>query len=127
MVSAMRAASAPLARKTQRHVTAFGVKVPENLDEIREFELPWWILPDDEEEDGPPESGLTHTQPNIATSTGPGAFAAGTAGGVDGRHVKTQSRADGGDVEFRRFLDDATPSHMQRESEKVAASALLQL
>lgn len=50
MVSALRTSSVPMARKTQRHITAFGVKVPEALEDIREFELPWWILPDEEDE-----------------------------------------------------------------------------
>jgi hypothetical protein len=111
MVSAMRTANAPLSRKTQRHVTAFGVKVPDNLDEIKEFELPWWILPDDDDDDeqvqgtGPPQA---HSE----------------LSGIDhgGRHVKSQGRVNGGDVEFRRFIEDA-----QQDSEHVAASALLQL
>jgi hypothetical protein len=50
MVSALRTSSVPMARKTQRHITAFGAKVPEALEDIREFELPWWILPDEEDE-----------------------------------------------------------------------------
>jgi len=31
------------AQRTQRHVTAFGVKVPQDLEEIRDFEIPDWI------------------------------------------------------------------------------------
>lgn len=31
------------AQRTQRHVTAFGVKVPPELEEIRDFEIPDWI------------------------------------------------------------------------------------
>jgi len=123
MVAAMRAANAPLSRKTQRHVTAFGVKVPETLDEIREFELPWWILPDDDDDDdeqvqgtGPPQPHPVLPEPKV---TNPGAANGGSGGG---RHVKGQSRVNGGDVEFRRFLDDT-----QQDSEQVAASALLQL
>jgi hypothetical protein len=122
MVSAMRTASAPLARKTQRHVTAFGVKVPDTLDDIREFELPWWIFPEDDEEQvqgtGPPQM---HPENMMLSGTGP------VVAGGGGRHVKGQNRADGGDVEFRRFLDDTIPSYTQQDSEKVAASALLQL
>lgn len=43
--SAMRSASAPQVRKTQqRNVTAFGTKLPPQLDAVRHFELPWWII-----------------------------------------------------------------------------------
>ena len=42
---ALRNQAAPNARKTQRHVTAFGTKVPQNLEELRDFELPEWIRP----------------------------------------------------------------------------------
>ncbi|KAI6163894.1 hypothetical protein EDD17DRAFT_440613 [Pisolithus thermaeus] len=30
-------------RKTQRHVTAFGTKVPSEIEEVRDFEIPSWI------------------------------------------------------------------------------------
>ncbi|KAH0838063.1 hypothetical protein J3R83DRAFT_6304 [Lanmaoa asiatica] len=42
---ALRTQAAPNARKTQRHVTAFGTKVPQSLEEVRDFELPEWIRP----------------------------------------------------------------------------------
>jgi len=42
---ALRNQAAPNARKTQRHVTAFGTKVPQSLEEVRDFELPDWIRP----------------------------------------------------------------------------------
>ncbi|KAF8846083.1 hypothetical protein BDN67DRAFT_890992 [Paxillus ammoniavirescens] len=42
---ALRTRAAPNARKTQRHVTAFGTKVPPELEEVRDFELPGWIRP----------------------------------------------------------------------------------
>ncbi|KAF8140551.1 hypothetical protein EV363DRAFT_1312786 [Boletus edulis] len=42
---ALRNQAAPNARKTQRHVTAFGTKVPQSLEEVRDFELPEWIRP----------------------------------------------------------------------------------
>ncbi|KAG1754928.1 uncharacterized protein EDB91DRAFT_1042737 [Suillus paluster] len=45
MQAAIRASSAPSARKTHRHVTAFGAKVPQEIEELRDFELPEWILP----------------------------------------------------------------------------------
>lgn len=45
MQAAIRASSAPTARKTHRHVTAFGAKVPQEIEELRDFELPEWIVP----------------------------------------------------------------------------------
>ncbi|KAF9225506.1 hypothetical protein BS17DRAFT_602042 [Gyrodon lividus] len=42
---AFRSRATPNARKTQRHVTAFGTKVPPELEEVRDFELPEWIRP----------------------------------------------------------------------------------
>ncbi|KAI0778971.1 hypothetical protein BD413DRAFT_609503 [Trametes elegans] len=45
MVAAVRQVTAPTARKTQRHVTAFGVRVPPELEEVRDFEIPHWVLP----------------------------------------------------------------------------------
>ncbi|KAG1783560.1 hypothetical protein EV702DRAFT_3706 [Suillus placidus] len=45
MQAAIRASSAPMARKTHRHVTAFGAKVPQEIEELRDFELPEWIVP----------------------------------------------------------------------------------
>ncbi|KAI0094440.1 hypothetical protein BDY19DRAFT_880985 [Irpex rosettiformis] len=46
MLSAMRNAAAPAARKTNRHVTAFGVRVPPELEEIRDYELPYYVTSD---------------------------------------------------------------------------------
>jgi len=46
MQAAIRNSSAPSARKTQRHVTAFGTKVPQEIEILRDFELPEWIVPD---------------------------------------------------------------------------------
>lgn len=45
MQAAIRASSTPTARKTHRHVTAFGAKVPQEIEELRDFELPEWIVP----------------------------------------------------------------------------------
>ena len=44
LVSALRSASAPTARKTQRHVTAFGIRVPPEIEEVRDYEIPEWIF-----------------------------------------------------------------------------------
>ncbi|KAI0800546.1 hypothetical protein C8Q74DRAFT_1435287 [Fomes fomentarius] len=44
MIAALRQSSAPTARKTQRHVTAFGTRVPPELEEVRDFEVPEWVL-----------------------------------------------------------------------------------
>ncbi|TFY71330.1 hypothetical protein EVG20_g1687 [Dentipellis fragilis] len=41
---AARNANAPPGRKTQRHKIAFGVKVPHELEEVRDFEIPHWVL-----------------------------------------------------------------------------------
>ncbi|KAH7886069.1 hypothetical protein F5I97DRAFT_1199634 [Phlebopus sp. FC_14] len=41
----LRNRAIPSARKTQRHVTAFGIKVPPELEEVRDFEIPYWIRP----------------------------------------------------------------------------------
>jgi len=102
------------------------VKVPDSLEDIREFELPWWLLSEDEEEHGPSESMQMHPRAENRGKMATAVVNTGPAGGGVARHVKSQSRADGGDVEFRRFLDDA-PHNTQQDSEKVAASALLQL
>lgn len=45
MQAAIRTSSAPSARKTNRHVTAFGTKVPQEIEVLRDFELPEWIVP----------------------------------------------------------------------------------
>ncbi|EIW86993.1 hypothetical protein CONPUDRAFT_161617 [Coniophora puteana RWD-64-598 SS2] len=44
MQAAIRASAAPQARKTQRNVLAFGTKVPQELEEMRDFELPTWLI-----------------------------------------------------------------------------------
>ena len=46
MVAAIRQSSAPTARKTQRHVTAFGTRVPPEIEEVRDFEMPEWLIDD---------------------------------------------------------------------------------
>jgi len=53
MVAATRNATAPSARKTHRHITAFGVRVPQELEEIRDYELPQSVVspPEDYESD----------------------------------------------------------------------------
>lgn len=47
MISALRSSSAPNARKTQRHVTAFGTRVPPEIEEVRDFEIPGWLRDDE--------------------------------------------------------------------------------
>ncbi len=34
-----------------RHITAFGAKVPQAVDELKEFELPDWVRESDDEDD----------------------------------------------------------------------------
>ena len=43
LISASRRSGGPTARKTQRHLTAFGMKLPPDLEDIRDFVLPVWI------------------------------------------------------------------------------------
>lgn len=43
MVSAMRSSLLPHSRKTQRHVLAFGTRVPPEIEEVRDFEIPKWL------------------------------------------------------------------------------------
>ena len=41
-----------------RHITAFGAKVPQAVDELKEFELPDWVREsDDEDEDDGDDEG----------------------------------------------------------------------
>jgi hypothetical protein len=49
MIAATRNATAPTARKTHRHVTAFGARVPQELEEVRDYELPVWITSEEED------------------------------------------------------------------------------
>ncbi|KAI1793095.1 hypothetical protein LXA43DRAFT_1093007 [Ganoderma leucocontextum] len=44
LVAAIRQSSAPTARKTQRHVAAFGCRVPQEIEEVRDFEIPAYVL-----------------------------------------------------------------------------------
>ena len=46
MVAAKRQAAAPRGRTAHRHITAFGVKVPDTLSsDHMEFQLPWYVMP----------------------------------------------------------------------------------
>jgi hypothetical protein len=90
-----------MARKTQRHITAFGVKVPEALEEIMEFELPWWILPDEEED----------TSQDVV-------------GGGGTRQQELIDRVSSTtDAEARTFLDESTSN--TQDSERLAAASVL--
>ncbi|GJE89606.1 hypothetical protein PsYK624_057100 [Phanerochaete sordida] len=48
MLSAMRDSESQKTRKTQRHVTAFGVRVPPQIEEVRDFEIPAYLFEEDE-------------------------------------------------------------------------------
>ncbi|EPQ60460.1 hypothetical protein GLOTRDRAFT_135134 [Gloeophyllum trabeum ATCC 11539] len=50
LATAQRNAGEPNVRKTQRHLTAFGLKVPYEVEEFRDFELPLWLRPGYESE-----------------------------------------------------------------------------
>lgn len=69
ILSAMRTASAPNARHTQRHVTAFGVKLPPNLETVREFKIPDWALPESMRsfsDEGQDEESTTYSRSDVA-------------------------------------------------------------
>ncbi|KAI8990701.1 hypothetical protein BD414DRAFT_535972 [Trametes punicea] len=62
VAAAIRQSSAPTARKTQRHVTAFGVRVPPEIEEVRDFEIPDWVLArSSASEDGDCHGSYDHT------------------------------------------------------------------
>ncbi|KZT30775.1 hypothetical protein NEOLEDRAFT_1174152 [Neolentinus lepideus HHB14362 ss-1] len=62
LATAKRNAGEPNVRKTQRHLTAFGLKVPYEVEEFRDFELPPWLLPGYEtgEEEEQEVNGVSH-------------------------------------------------------------------
>ncbi|KAH8102414.1 hypothetical protein BXZ70DRAFT_928494 [Cristinia sonorae] len=43
MVAAMRSSLLPNSRKTQRNVSAFGTRVPQEIEEVRDFQIPQWL------------------------------------------------------------------------------------
>lgn len=52
MVAAVRSSAGTKSRNQMRHITAFGAKVPQAVDELKEFELPDWVREsEDEDED----------------------------------------------------------------------------
>jgi len=60
MIAAVRSSgTGRKTQRTQRHVTAFGTKVPQELEEVRDFEIPDWIKQSvhimDDASDVPPE------------------------------------------------------------------------
>lgn len=133
-VAAMRSASAPMGRAA-RHITAFGTKTPDTLEDVREFDLPLWIrfTEVDEEEEARFRAGYR----GPSTSETPGPDPAASQGedplAADDEDTKTKSeelededsKDDGlaikdGDDEMETAADGTS-------SEDVAASALLQL
>ncbi|PSR72574.1 hypothetical protein PHLCEN_2v11567 [Hermanssonia centrifuga] len=46
MIAAQRSSATPTARKTQRHVLAFGVRVPDEIEQVRDYEVPEWCFPE---------------------------------------------------------------------------------
>ncbi|CDO73451.1 hypothetical protein BN946_scf185013.g86 [Trametes cinnabarina] len=62
VTAAIRQSSAPTARKTQRHVTAFGARVPQEIEEVRDFEIPQWVLePPSVSDDGDRQGSYEHS------------------------------------------------------------------
>lgn len=61
MVAAKRQAAAPRGRTAQRHITAFGVKVPDRFfSDNMEFQLPWYVMPPQGDD---PEYAITEPTP----------------------------------------------------------------
>ncbi|KAI0828856.1 hypothetical protein BC628DRAFT_1360992 [Trametes gibbosa] len=84
MVAAVRQSSAPTARKTQRHVTAFGARVPQELEEVRDFEIPDWVLapPGSASNDGERQGSYERSHSSTHDESDDG-YSASTGGGMD--------------------------------------------
>jgi hypothetical protein len=63
LIAALRRSNEPNARKTQRLVTAFGCKVPPEIEQIRDYDVPEWL--------GLPDHMLAGTSNRVFTETGP--------------------------------------------------------
>ncbi|KAI0756350.1 hypothetical protein C8Q80DRAFT_1264417 [Daedaleopsis nitida] len=83
MVAAIRQSSAPTARKTQRHVTAFGTRVPTEIEEVRDFLIPDWVLAsgsasEDGERYGSVDNSYSHGDVDDGSSASAASSDAGT-------------------------------------------------
>ncbi|KAL0951600.1 hypothetical protein HGRIS_008278 [Hohenbuehelia grisea] len=93
ILAAMRTSSMPRSRKNQRNHTAFGTKVPQAVDEEREFELPDWAgrALSEESDDGPPEYAA---QPEPREAQPPEAEAETGAGAEAGVGAEAEAEAE---------------------------------
>ncbi|KAH9829452.1 uncharacterized protein C8Q71DRAFT_404946 [Rhodofomes roseus] len=64
MAAALRNSAAPNVRKTQRNVLAFGARVPPEIELVRDFEVPEWVLNQDTEDDAQDELSLDGGPPD---------------------------------------------------------------
>ncbi|KAJ3007051.1 hypothetical protein NUW54_g3695 [Trametes sanguinea] len=84
VTAAIRQSSAPTARKTQRHVTAFGARVPPEIEEVRDFEIPEWVLaPPSVSEDGDRQGSYDHSYSYTYEGRSDRGYSASLAGTAD--------------------------------------------
>ncbi|KAI9060520.1 hypothetical protein FKP32DRAFT_1029856 [Trametes sanguinea] len=84
VTAAIRQSSAPTARKTQRHVTAFGARVPPEIEEVRDFEIPEWVLaPPSASEDGDRQGSYDHSYSYTYEGRSDRGYSASVAGTAD--------------------------------------------
>ena len=100
LIAALRRSNEPNARKTQRHVTAFGCKVPNEVEQIRDFDVPKWL--------GLPEHMLAGTSNHVFMETGPLAHIGSILGksGRDANGLPKHEPQDTQSVETRTNVDD---------------------
>ncbi|KAL7285083.1 hypothetical protein ACG7TL_000175 [Trametes sanguinea] len=84
VTAAIRQSSAPTARKTQRHVTAFGARVPPEIEEVRDFEIPEWVLArPSASDDGNRQGSYDHSYSYTYEGRSDRGYSASVAGTVD--------------------------------------------
>lgn len=130
MVSALRTASAPLSRKTHRHVVAFGSKIPDALDEIRNFELPWFIMAPEEEAEPILQREVTQQDAGPGPEFEVEIDGAEDVGDEDEDIKDDDATIDGDEKDLANgisSLPDGESLSNTQASEEVAAAALLQL
>ncbi|KAF7968125.1 hypothetical protein HWV62_20116 [Athelia sp. TMB] len=133
--AAMRLASAPMGRAA-RHITAFGIKTPDTLEDVREFDLPHWVRFSevDEEEEARFQAGYRGPSPSETPGLDPAVSQDDDTLAAHNEDTKTKSEEsededtkdddpviNGGDDEMETGADGTS------SEEVVAASALLQL
>lgn len=72
VIAAIRSSSGTKSRKAQRHLTAFGVKVPPEIEESQDYQLPEWVFPTEDtsmEVDMPEQSQVLLPSDEVASHT----------------------------------------------------------